>query len=190
MIARSNTRLERTSGEFDAEAAAPRFTGRSAAQSLGMVALEGEMVRKNRSQIPISRQVEVLFRDRWLCSLCHRPTIFPPAMKYLAHLVREAGYELPIAYYDFRYRRDAAPLLDDLACVIDHVNAHSRGGADDLANLAVACNKSTSSRAMPRRPPIYGPIHRNASGVSTVSRHTGTAWYRCSSSSVARRRSV
>jgi len=50
-------------------------------------------------------------------------------------------FEDPIAYYDPRYRRDTAPLLDHLACVIDHVEAHSKGGTSAEGNLAVACNK-------------------------------------------------
>ena len=83
----------------------------------------------------------MLYRDGWLCRWCHRPTIFPLAMKYLGEFVRQRKFELPIAYYDPRYRRDAAPLLDHLACVLDHVAAHSKGGASTEDNLAVACNK-------------------------------------------------
>jgi len=97
--------------------------------------------RPGRPAIPISTQVQVLFRDGWLCSLCHRPTIFPPAMRYAALLVRDENYELPIAYHDPRWRRDSAPLLDHLGCVIDHIDAYSRGGAHDPRNFAVACNK-------------------------------------------------
>jgi hypothetical protein len=83
----------------------------------------------------------VLFRGGWLCSLCHRPTVFPPALRLAGELVRGSGYELPIAYHHPRWRRDAAPLLDHLGCVIDHVVAHSCGGGDALDNYAVACNK-------------------------------------------------
>jgi hypothetical protein len=97
--------------------------------------------RSSRMKISISTQIQVLFRDGWLCTLCHRPTIFPPAMKYAAGLVRDRNYELPIAYHDPRWRRDAAPLLDHLGCVIDHVVALSQGGADNADNFAVACNK-------------------------------------------------
>jgi hypothetical protein len=99
------------------------------------------VARQSRRKIPIAKQVEVLFRDGWLCWLCHRPTVFPLAMKYLADFVREKGYAYPIAFYDFRYRRDQAPMLDHLACVIDHVDAYSRGGLHDGDNFAVACNK-------------------------------------------------
>ena len=96
---------------------------------------------QSRRGIPIPVQVEVLFRDGWLCSLCHRPTIFAPAMRLAGELVRTLGYELPIAYHHPRWRRDAAPLLDHLGCVIDHKLAHSRGGSHAADNFAVACNK-------------------------------------------------
>lgn len=102
----------------------------------------GEPLRQaSRPKIPIAAQVRVLYRDGWLCRWCHRPTIFPLALKYLYEFVRQRGFELPLAYYDPRYRRDAAPLLDHLACVIDHVEAYSKGGANNENNLAVACNK-------------------------------------------------
>jgi len=62
-------------------------------------------------------------------------------MRYLESWVRETGFEGPLAYYDPRWRRDKAPLLDHLAAVIDHHKAHSRGGADEEANFVTACNK-------------------------------------------------
>jgi hypothetical protein len=62
-------------------------------------------------------------------------------MKYLGEFIRDRKFELPIAYYDLRYRRDASPLLDHLACVIDHVEAHSTGGSSTEDNLTVSCNK-------------------------------------------------
>jgi hypothetical protein len=62
-------------------------------------------------------------------------------MKYLADFVRTEGLAFPTAFYDFRYRRDQAPILDHLACVIDHVEAFSKGGVHEGGNFAVACNK-------------------------------------------------
>src|SRR5262249_48323857 len=96
---------------------------------------------KRRRAIPIATQVQVLFRDGWLCSLCHSPTVFPPAMRLAGLLVQSHGYQLPIAYHHPRWRRDTAPLLDHLGCVIDHVVAFAKGGAHDAQNFAAACNK-------------------------------------------------
>ena len=67
--------------------------------------------------------------------------MLPLALKYLERFVKSKGYMSPIAYYDFHYRRDAAPLLDHLAAVIDHVKPFSKQGAHDEPNLVVACNK-------------------------------------------------
>jgi HNH endonuclease len=53
----------------------------------------------------------------------------------------------PLAYHDLRWRRDKAPLLDDLGAVIDHVEAHSRGGRPLPANLATACNKCNARKS-------------------------------------------
>lgn len=99
------------------------------------------MSRPSRRSIPIPVQVQVLFRGGWLCSLCHRPTIVPPAMRLAGEFVREQGYGLPTAYHHPRWRRDSAPLLDHLGCVIDHEVAFSRGGPHAPDNFAVACNK-------------------------------------------------
>jgi hypothetical protein len=98
--------------------------------------------RAVRSRIPIPVLVRVLYRDGWLCRWCHRPTIFPLSMKCLGELVRHRKFALPIAYYDPRYRRDAAPLLDHLACVIDHVQAHAKGGVNDEVNLAARTKRA------------------------------------------------
>jgi hypothetical protein len=111
------------------------------------------MGQKSRAKIPVAKQVEVLFRDGWLCWLCHRPTVFPLAMKHLAEFVRDEGCGLPTAFYDFRYRRDQAPMLDHLACVVDHVEAFSRGGLHDRNNLAVACNKCNARKSAKAKEP-------------------------------------
>ena len=118
------------------------------------------MSHPSRRSIPIQVQVEVLFRGGWLCSLCHRPTIFPPAMRLAGELVHTLGYDLPIAYHHPRWRRDAAPLLDHLGCVIDHVVAYSRAGGHSAENFAVACNKCNvrksseeKARFLAARPP-------------------------------------
>ena len=99
------------------------------------------MQNKGRPRIPIPTQVEVLFRDRWLCHLCGRPTVFHLTFKYLAEIVRAKYPTLGTAYWHLRSRRDAAPLLDELGACIDHVTPVSRRGTDDPSNLAVACGR-------------------------------------------------
>jgi len=104
-------------------------------------------VKQRRPAIPRSLQLRVFRRDGWLCRWCRRPVIFPPVMKYLEHYVRGQGHTGTLAYFDLRWRRDAAPLLDHLAAVVDHVEARSGGGADDELNYATACNKCNARKS-------------------------------------------
>ncbi len=46
-----------------------------------------------------------------------------------------------LAYYDPSWRRDWAPLLDELGASIDHIYAHAKGGLNDEENLCTACWK-------------------------------------------------
>ena len=86
-------------------------------------------------------QLRVFRRDGWLCYLCGRPVVFAPAMRLLQESLRHRGYTAPLAYFEERYSRDRAPLLDHLAAVIDHKTPRARGGTNDEANLMTACNK-------------------------------------------------
>jgi HNH endonuclease. len=104
-----------------------------------------------RPAIPYSVQVEVFFRDNWLCSHCRRPTVFHLALQQLSEVVAADLPTLTLAYWDPRWRRDAAPLLDELAASVDHVDAYSKGGAHDITNFATICarcnaRKGTRSR--------------------------------------------
>ena len=92
-----------------------------------------------RPRIPYDVQVKVFFRDKWLCRLCGRPTVFAPAFKLIKHFVESKGHPRPTAYWSFAYRRDASPLLDEMAAVVDHVRAHAEGGPSREDNLATAC---------------------------------------------------
>ena len=84
---------------------------------------------------------EVFTRDRWACHWCTYPVVFAPALKYLKEGVRRRGCNVPLAYYHFNFARLYAPLLNDLAAVIDQVQAGSRAGPNDLGNLVTACNR-------------------------------------------------
>jgi 5-methylcytosine-specific restriction endonuclease McrA len=55
--------------------------------------------------------------------------------------VRKCGYKGKLAYYHLNYTRTGAPLLDELAVELDHVECVKRGGIGDRANLVTCCNK-------------------------------------------------
>ena len=103
--------------------------------------------KPNRPRIPKDLQVKVFRRDGWICRWCGRPVIFAPAMKYLQRFVRDSGITAPIAYHDGHWIRRNAPLLDHMGAVIDHVNAHSRGGPNAAENFATACNKCNANKS-------------------------------------------
>lgn len=94
----------------------------------------------SRPPIPRSLQVCVYRRDHWLCRWCKRPVVFAPALKYLQEELANAGFK-NLAYWRYAYDRSGAPLLDELAAVVDHVKAFSAGGAADIENLTTACNR-------------------------------------------------
>ena len=73
--------------------------------------------------------------------------IFAPTLRYLGELVKQEGPAVPLAYYNRNWRRRDAPLLDYLGAVIDHVEAHSGGGASVISNLATACNKCNGRKS-------------------------------------------
>ena len=100
-----------------------------------------------RQSIRKDVQVMVFQRDRWMCRWCGRPVIFAPAMKYLQRLVQDSGINEPVAYYDTHWTRRSAPLLDHMGAVIDHVEAHSCGGANVIDNFVTACNKCNASKS-------------------------------------------
>jgi 5-methylcytosine-specific restriction endonuclease McrA len=105
----------------------------------------------NRQKLSRELQVKVFRRDGWICRWCGRPVIFAPAMKHLKRFVRDCGINRPLAYHDGHWTRRNAPLLDHLGAVIDHVDAHSLGGANALENLATACNKCNANKSNLRR---------------------------------------
>jgi 5-methylcytosine-specific restriction endonuclease McrA len=105
-------------------------------------------------------QVQVFRRDRWLCRWCGCPVVFAPVMRYFADLVQQEGPSGTPSYYNLNWRRRDAPLLDHMGAVIDHVEAHSGGGASVISNLATACNKcnarksSSSAEVFSKRRPL------------------------------------
>jgi len=122
--------------------------------------------KPKRAALSKKLQVRLFRRDGWLCRWCRRPVIFAPAMKYLARFMQEQGHKGLLAYWSSAYRRDASPLLDELAAAVDHVTAFSAGGVHDESNFVTACfkcntRKSASSsdefhKKYPPRPPVKG----------------------------------
>jgi 5-methylcytosine-specific restriction endonuclease McrA len=101
---------------------------------------------KPRRPIPVMDSVEVFFRDKWICHWCGRPVVFSPAFRLLQCFVKKNGYTRPIAYFHPNWSRASAPLLDHLGAVIDHVEAHSKGGEHDQSNFVTSCNKCNTSK--------------------------------------------
>ena len=107
-----------------------------------------------RPTLSYPQQIEVFFRDRWLCHWCGRPVVFPPALSALQDFVRAEGHVAPVAYFHPRWSRRDAPLLDHLGVVLDHVAAFAKGGSTAASNLVVACCKCNS-----RKSDISAAIH-------------------------------
>lgn len=70
-----------------------------------------------RAKLSRDLQVRIFRRDKWLCAKCGRPVVFPPAMWALAQLAKQKGHP-GVAYFDTRWSRTKAPLLDHLAAVL------------------------------------------------------------------------
>jgi 5-methylcytosine-specific restriction endonuclease McrA len=105
------------------------------------------MPKTSKPPIPIPTKVEVFFRDGWLCSLCHRPTVFDRTLRLLGELVRTRRPDITTAYWDERWRRDRAPLADELAACVDHITAFSRDGLHEISNFATACAKCNARKS-------------------------------------------
>jgi hypothetical protein len=105
------------------------------------------VTRKPRPPVPIPTQIEILFRDAWLCHLCRRPVVLHVALKRLQHLVQAADPESRVAYWQTNWRRDAAPLLDELAASVDHVEAFSRGGPHHPSNFRAVCARCNARKS-------------------------------------------
>lgn len=104
-----------------------------------------------RAPIPYSLRVEVFFRDGWMCYHCRRPTIFDLALKLLAEETTAADAGRALAYWNPQWRRDKAPLLDELAASIDHVEAFAKGGAHGVSNFATICARCNARKGTKTR---------------------------------------
>ena len=103
-----------------------------------------------RMSLPKAIQLRIFRRDHWLCQWCAKPVIFAPVMRCIELELRKAGCSVPLAYHHLHWTRTTAPLLDELGAVLDHVEAHSRGGLsteDNLKTSCAKCNGRKSSRS-------------------------------------------
>ena len=107
------------------------------------------MSERQRTPVPKDDQVKVFFRDGWLCSWCRRPTVFPLTLKLLSETVNSQLPGVPIAMWNNNWRRDKAPLLDELGACIDHREAFSAGGAHDISNFTTSCSKLQHAQERP-----------------------------------------
>ena len=68
-------------------------------------------------------------------------------MKYFEIEVRKAGHDGPLALYHPHWTRAAAPLLDELGAVLDHVTAFVSDGLCIDTNLVTACAKCNGRKS-------------------------------------------
>lgn len=95
---------------------------------------------------PIPHAVEIFYNDYWLCHQCRRPTIFHPALRLLSDVVTTKLPGIPLAYWNQQWRRDAAPLLDELAASVDHFQAFAKGDAHAIDNFRTICARSNARK--------------------------------------------
>jgi 5-methylcytosine-specific restriction endonuclease McrA len=104
-------------------------------------------MRARKPAMSIGTQVAVFRRDRWLCHVCRRPVVLHLALKYLQIEARSALGDASIVYWHPNWRRDQAPLADELGASIDHVVAYASGGAHQLANFATICARCNARKS-------------------------------------------
>ena len=86
-------------------------------------------------------------RDQWLCHVCRRPVVFHLTLKYLEIEARVGLGDSSITYWHPNWRRDQAPLADELGACVDHVMAFSTGGAHDVDNFKTICSRCNSRKS-------------------------------------------
>ncbi len=104
-------------------------------------------MKTKRPPVSISDHVAVFRRDHWLCYVCRRPVVFHLALKYLELEVRNGLGDSSVSYWQRNWRRDKAPLVDELGASVDHVEAYSRGGEHGLANFATICARCNARKS-------------------------------------------
>src|SRR5689334_13513254 len=109
--------------------------------------LATDLVRKGRRALAKSDQLAIFRRDGWMCRWCRKPVIFAPVMRLMQLELRRFDESIEVAYHHAHWTRQHSPLLDELGAVIDHVDAFSTGGPDNIDNLVTACNKCNAHKS-------------------------------------------
>ena len=109
------------------------------------------MATRSRKPVPYPVQVQVFFSQRWLCYLCRKPLVFPLALRQLEELVAQDAPDRLVAYFNLNWRRDLAPLLDELGASVDHVEAFSAGGDHSQSNFAAICARCNARKSAKTR---------------------------------------
>jgi hypothetical protein len=104
-------------------------------------------------------RVHIWTRDKWQCRWCNRPVILAQAMKYLAEEISGEQGTLPQGYYHGNWKRDDAPLLDELGAVVDK--------RDDV-NPRTACWRCNTRRRTTEESVQIGSETANWDGMSGV----------------------
>lgn len=89
----------------------------------------------------------MLFTGNWLSRYCRRSRVFPVTLTLHAGCTERQLPGAQLAYWNPQWRRDLAPLLDELAMCIDHVEAHSKAGTDTADNLVVSCARCNQRKS-------------------------------------------
>jgi hypothetical protein len=110
-----------------------------------------------RPAVPKSVQVEVFFRDRCLCHIRRRPVVFAMTFKPLSEVLGLELPDVPIAMYHPNWRRDKAPLLDELGATVHHIQAYAAGGPHEAENFAAAGNRCYTRKGDPDKAAFLDP---------------------------------
>jgi hypothetical protein len=104
-------------------------------------------------------RVHIWTRDKWQCCWCNKPVILAQAMKYLAEEIGGEHGALPRGYYQGNWKRDEAPLLDELGAVVD---------TRDDVNPRTACWRCNTRRRTPEESVQKGSGATDWDGMSGV----------------------
>ncbi len=113
----------------------------SARRHLETLSTESEE-REDRRPLRLKKQVKVFARDGYICRYCSRQTVCPPALRYISCC-------FPALFpYDYHWKLNSIhPLYYEICASCDHIIPVTRGGTNDLTNLATSCYRCNSRKS-------------------------------------------